>query len=98
MGGGLYRALWVDLYGLSQPEAHDKGFGPLVRSSCFLQSPGRVRLMVEERASSTVGAAKRSPCHSTPGWSLAFPYPIKEGLPVNRPEPDLNRAFKFPGT
>src|SRR5580693_6206036 len=50
MGGGLYRTLWVDLYGLSQPEAHDKGFGPVVRSSCCLQSAQCVRLVIEERA------------------------------------------------
>src|SRR5208282_3149556 len=48
MGGGLYRTLWVDLYGLSQPEAHYKGFGPLVRPSRCLQSAQCVRHVVEE--------------------------------------------------
>ena len=34
----------------ARPEAHDKGFGPLVRSNCCLQSAQCVSLGIEERA------------------------------------------------
>jgi hypothetical protein len=30
------------------------------------------------------------------GWSLAFPYPITEGLPVIREEPLTDRIADFP--
>src|SRR5271165_126449 len=99
MGGGLYRALWVDLYGLSQPEAHDKRFRPLVRPSRCLQSAQRVTLAVEERANGTgwyretiplslysrsAGQPTTDPLPGVPLPTLEFPDPLQSSLQTSR--------------